>query len=299
MWIINNYYTEKGMITMELTFNTDELIQKYNIITSKRPLIDVQINSLSLRFKLHQNSDTDFIIESSDLKKFLSETFCITFHTGCRNTQKLAKCIRQVTDTKKGVKSTLNFVEYKKLLLTDEFIKFIHDRAQEFIQPNNNTEEEELEFIQPNNNTHEEQLELIQKELTFLNYQKYKDEIPSLEKELLIESIAYILSNPKFSIYDELINYYNTFIDQYDDYKKYLNLPQNIMEGNIHVHEENTLKIIASRYTNKKNNIEYQTKKSLQDINEQTLIKNFLNDVADVLDQQNKFLENNGKIFLG
>ncbi|RAN54120.1 hypothetical protein [Dolosigranulum pigrum] len=275
---------------MKLTFNIDKLIQEHNINLSDRPLTTESITSFMLRIKHPDNLyDTDFQITSTDIKDFLNQTFFIEFEIGCRNSVRLASCIRQIAKTRTGVKTKINLVQFKNLIILDDFIEFIYDRFHEFM-------------ISKKGN--EEQLLLMRKELTFMNYQKYKDEITPFQKNLYIESISNILGkNPKFSLYDNLKEYYMAFINtheqtgNYDFFTTYKT--QHIYEGIIPRDEEETLEIIASRYIDIKNNPEYKTKENLESIEKATLIKNFINDLINELNKQNDHLRNSKKISLG
>lgn len=143
---------------MELTFNLSYISRK-NIdrvdskkreqyISGARSAYPVYRNYI----KPHERKNfmvSSFRVTSSELREFLENIFGIDMTTYSSNRNRLNEMIKKVVgSTKRGVKTELDFNQYKALLMLDEFNKFILDKYMKEKSVDKDRLYEELAYLQ-------------------------------------------------------------------------------------------------------------------------------------------------------
>lgn len=142
----------------KLTFNLDK-INHDNI----RGLHPADLNNI-FKTKLYATASdfekilkSSFKTNSSELREFIEKTFGISFVIGTNHyshhRNQLNKIIKnhKITQTRKGQRSSISFNEYKNIITSDEFIKFINSNLEKDNKVDNQKKMyEELMYLQVN-----------------------------------------------------------------------------------------------------------------------------------------------------
>lgn len=142
----------------ELTFNLDVI--NNNNFKSLKPsdalhILENQMYITATDFE--KIRVTSFKTTSTELREFIEETFGISFLIGSEHyshhRNQLNRIIKnhKITQTKKGQRSTINYIEYKNIITSDEFIRFINSNLEKDNKVSNQKKmDEELMYLQVN-----------------------------------------------------------------------------------------------------------------------------------------------------
>ena len=162
---------------MELTFNLDKLMKQDTRVAdlSKLKELDEDPNrkEWELFFKPHE---LERVIQSSisftsrDLREFLDDIFGIDMGIdNSSNRNRLNEIIRNHVPTKRGQRTKLNYYQFRNLILSDEFNRFVLRNHREKKSINPKRMYEEIIFLQ-NNKFKESALYLEQKKNDIIYY---------------------------------------------------------------------------------------------------------------------------------
>lgn len=142
----------------ELTFNLDVIND--NNFKILKPLDALKILEKQMYITATEFDKimiTSFETTSTELRAFIEETFGISFLIGSEHyshhRNQLNRIIKthKITQTKQGQRSTINYIEYKNIITSDEFIKFINSNLEKDNKvPNQKKMYEELMYLQVN-----------------------------------------------------------------------------------------------------------------------------------------------------
>ena len=118
---------------MELTFDLSSIVSRDIRVLSPNNYLelynDPSREPWELFFKPHQLEkvfQSSFSVTSSQLREFLTETFGIPFELDNNsNRNRLNEMIKDIAPTQRGKRTKLNFYQYRNLILSDKFNKFI------------------------------------------------------------------------------------------------------------------------------------------------------------------------------
>lgn len=142
----------------ELTFNLDVINNNDIRILKPADILRTHENQMYItRTDLEKILIPSFKTTSTELREFIEETFGISFSI-CSNNyshhrNQLNRIIKnhKITPTKQGQRSTINSIEYKNIITSDEFIKFINSNLEKNNKISNQKKMyEELMYLQVN-----------------------------------------------------------------------------------------------------------------------------------------------------
>lgn len=233
-----------------LTFNIDKIKKEYFEYLNIQKLTankKVWLNSHEIK----EMMDSNFKVSSSELRKFIENTFGIRMDiTMSHNRNQLNSLIKKVTHTKKGKRTFLNLNEYIKLIKLDGFNSFII----------NNMNKNEVK-----------DREILEKELMYLQVNRYKDtEQYKLDNMLELQSFAYYLAI--LDVLDEKLDYWYSQPFLHNTYVKTEN-----------EHLNNLLDLINTHYENKKlSKYKFHSIKDIETTNPIQKIYFFLRDIQEL-----------------
>ena len=220
---------------MELTFDLNRIVSgDIRVLVPSDYLKlhnDPTRKNWELFFKPHQLEKvfhSSFSVTSSQLRKFLKDTFGIPFKvedTGNNsNRNRLNEMIKEVAPTHRGKTTTLNFYQYRKLILSDKFNRFILSKHNEWVVDDQVKMYNEIMYLQVNKF----------KESALYQEQKKKDIIYYANALSLIEGFDQVLKE-----------YYSMFLDLCHN--------QEVYYGDIYAPDEvkQMLDIISYRFRQK------------------------------------------------
>ena len=125
---------------MELTFDLSSIVSRDIRVLSPNNYLelynDPSREPWELFFKPHQLEkvfQSSFSVTSSQLREFLTETFGIPFELDNNsNRNRLNEMIKDIAPTQRGKRTKLNFYQYRNLILSDKFNKFILSKHDEW-----------------------------------------------------------------------------------------------------------------------------------------------------------------------
>lgn len=181
-------------------------------------------------FKPHQLEkvySSSFSVTSSQLRKFLKDTFGISFDLDSGNNSnrnRLNEMIKEVAPTHRGKTTKLNFYQYRKLILSDRFNRFILNKHNKYEVYDQEKMYNEIMYLQVNKF----------KESALYQEQKKKDIIYYANALSLIEGFDQVLKK-----------YYSMFLDLWHN--------QEVYYGDIYAPDEvkQLLDIISYRFRQK------------------------------------------------
>lgn len=243
---------------MELTFNLNELIKQ-----------DLKTLNIEEYFKINENKKpweilikpheieklmiSTINITSRDLRKFIDDTFDIDmnfYHSSNRN--RLNEIIKKYAPTQRGKRTTLNYFQYRNLILSDEFNEFI---LKNF-----------------NRNKHYG-TDKMYNEIMFLQNNRFKNTI-LYQKEKEIDRIYYAKTLSLIEGLDQIIkDFYWHFLNIWNQKIHYSDLPldKEILQ---------ILDIISYRFKQKSKTVyKFTTKEDVYSTDKNQIIEMFLRDI--------------------
>ena len=180
---------------MELTFDLSSIVSRDIRVLSPNNYLelynDPSREPWELFFKPHQLEkvfQSSFSVTSSQLREFLTETFGIPFELDNNsNRNRLNEMIKDIAPTQRGKRTKLNFYQYRNLILSDKFNKFILSKHDEW-----KVDDHEIMYLQVNKF----------KESALYQEQKKKDTIYYANALSLVEGFDQVLKQ-----------YYSMFLD--------------------------------------------------------------------------------------
>lgn len=200
---------------MELTFDLSSIVSRDIRVLSPNNYLelynDPSREPWELFFKPHQLEkvfQSSFSVTSSQLREFLTETFGIPFELDNNsNRNRLNEMIKDIAPTQRGKRTKLNFYQYRNLILSDKFNKFILSKHDEWKVDDQEKMYNEIMYLQVNKF----------KESALYQEQKKKDTIYYANALSLVEGFDQVLKQ-----------YYSMFLDlwhiQRVDYR-YIEVP--------------------------------------------------------------------------
>ena len=185
---------------MELTFDLSSIVSRDIRVLSPNNYLelynDPSREPLELFFKPHQLEkvfQSSFSVTSSQLREFLTETFGIPFELDNNsNRNRLNEMIKDIAPTQRGKRTKLNFYQYRNLILSDKFNKFILSKHDEWKVDDQEKMYNEIMYLQVNKF----------KESALYQEQKKKDTIYYANALSLVEGFDQVLKQ-----------YYSMFLD--------------------------------------------------------------------------------------
>ena len=185
---------------MELTFDLSSIVSRDIRVLSPNNYLelynDPSREPWELFFKPHQLEkvfQSSFSVTSSQLREFLTETFGIPFELDNNsNRNRLNEMIKDIAPTQRGKRTKLNFYQYRNLILSDKFNKFILSKHDEWKVDDQEKMYNEIMYLQVNNF----------KESALYQEQKKKDTIYYANALSLVEGFDQVLKQ-----------YYSMFLD--------------------------------------------------------------------------------------
>ena len=185
---------------MELTFDLSSIVSRDIRVLSPNNYLelynDPSREPWELFFKPHQLEkvfQSSFSVTSSQLREFLTETFGIPFELDNNsNRNRLNEMIKDIAPTQRGKRTKLNFYQYRNLILSDKFNKFILSKHDEWKVDDREKMYNEIMYLQVNKF----------KESALYQEQKKKDTIYYANALSLVEGFDQVLKQ-----------YYSMFLD--------------------------------------------------------------------------------------
>ncbi|HFH9940443.1 TPA: hypothetical protein ACGOPI_001980 [Streptococcus suis] len=185
---------------MELTFDLSSIVSRDIRVLSPNNYLelynDPSREPWELFFKPHQLEkvfQSSFSVTSSQLREFLTETFGIPFELDNNsNRNRLNEMIKDIAPTQRGKRTKLNFYQYRNLILSDKFNKFILSKHDEWKVDDQEKMYNEIMYLQVNKF----------KESALYQEQKKKDSIYYANALSLVEGFDQVLKQ-----------YYSMFLD--------------------------------------------------------------------------------------
>ena len=185
---------------MELTFDLSSIVSRDIRVLSPNNYLelynDPSREPWELFFKPHQLEkvfQSSFSVTSSQLREFLTETFGIPFELDNNsNRNRLNEMIKDISPTQRGKRTKLNFYQYRNLILSDKFNKFILSKHDEWKVDDQEKMYNEIMYLQVNKF----------KESALYQEQKKKDTIYYANALSLVEGFDQVLKQ-----------YYSMFLD--------------------------------------------------------------------------------------
>ena len=185
---------------MELTFDLSSIVSRDIRVLSPNNYLelynDPSREPCELFFKPHQLEkvfQSSFSVTSSQLREFLTETFGIPFELDNNsNRNRLNEMIKDIAPTQRGKRTKLNFYQYRNLILSDKFNKFILSKHDEWKVDDQEKMYNEIMYLQVNKF----------KESALYQEQKKKDTIYYANALSLVEGFDQVLKQ-----------YYSMFLD--------------------------------------------------------------------------------------
>ena len=185
---------------MELTFDLSSIVSRDIRVLSPNNYLelynDPSREPWELFFKPHQLEkvfQSSFSVTSSQLREFLTETFGIPFELDNNsNRNRLNEMIKAIAPTQRGKRTKLNFYQYRNLILSDKFNKFILSKHDEWKVDDQEKMYNEIMYLQVNKF----------KESALYQEQKKKDTIYYANALSLVEGFDQVLKQ-----------YYSMFLD--------------------------------------------------------------------------------------
>lgn len=185
---------------MELTFDLSSIVSRDIRVLSPNNYLelynDPSREPWELFFKPHQLEkvfQSSFSVTSSQLREFLTETFGIPFELDNNsNRNRLNEMIKDIAPTQRGKRTKLNFYQYRNLILSDKFNKFILSKHDEWKVNDQEKMYNEIMYLQVNKF----------KESALYQEQKKKDTIYYANALSLVEGFDQVLKQ-----------YYSMFLD--------------------------------------------------------------------------------------
>ncbi|WP_143405876.1 hypothetical protein [Faecalibacterium langellae] len=185
---------------MELTIDLSSIVSRDIRVLSPNNYLelynDPSREPWELFFKPHQLEkvfQSSFSVTSSQLREFLTETFGIPFELDNNsNRNRLNEMIKDIAPTQRGKRTKLNFYQYRNLILSDKFNKFILSKHDEWKVDDQEKMYNEIMYLQVNKF----------KESALYQEQKKKDTIYYANALSLVEGFDQVLKQ-----------YYSMFLD--------------------------------------------------------------------------------------
>lgn len=185
---------------MELTFDLSSIVSRDIRVLSPNNYLelynDPSREPWELFFKPHQLEkvfQSSFSVTSSQLREFLTETFGIPFELDNNsNRNRLNEMIKDIAPTQRGKRTKLNFYQYRNLILSDKFNKFILSKHDKWKVDDQEKMYNEIMYLQVNKF----------KESALYQEQKKKDTIYYANALSLVEGFDQVLKQ-----------YYSMFLD--------------------------------------------------------------------------------------
>ena len=185
---------------MELTFDLSSIVSRDIRVLSPNNYLelynDPSREPWELFFKPHQLEkvfQSSFSVTSSQLREFLTETFGIPFELDNNsNRNRLNEMIKDIAPTQRGKRTKLNFYQYRNLILSDKFNKFLLSKHDEWKVDDQEKMYNEIMYLQVNKF----------KESALYQEQKKKDTIYYANALSLVEGFDQVLKQ-----------YYSMFLD--------------------------------------------------------------------------------------
>ena len=185
---------------MELTFDLSSIVSRDIRVLSPNNYFelynDPSREPWELFFKpqqLEKVFQSSFSVTSSQLREFLTETFGIPFELDNNsNRNRLNEMIKDIAPTQRGKRTKLNFYQYRNLILSDKFNKFILSKHDEWKVDDQEKMYNEIMYLQVNKF----------KESALYQEQKKKDTIYYANALSLVEGFDQVLKQ-----------YYSMFLD--------------------------------------------------------------------------------------
>ena len=185
---------------MELTFDLSSIVSRDIRVLSPNNYLelynDPSREPWEFFFKPHQLEkvfQSSFSVTSSQLREFLTETFGIPFELDNNsNRNRLNEMIKDIAPTQRGKRTKLNFYQYRNLILSDKFNKFILSKHDEWKVDDQEKMYNEIMYLQVNKF----------KESALYQEQKKKDTIYYANALSLVEGFDQVLKQ-----------YYSMFLD--------------------------------------------------------------------------------------
>ena len=176
---------------MELTFDLSSIVSRDIRVLSPNNYLelynDPSREPWELFFKPHQLEkvfQSSFSVTSSQLREFLTETFGIPFELDNNsNRNRLNEMIKDIAPTQRGKRTKLNFYQYRNLILSDKFNKFILSKHDEWKVDDQEKMYNEIMYLQVNKF----------KESALYQEQKKKDTIYYANALSLVEGFDQVL----------------------------------------------------------------------------------------------------------
>ena len=185
---------------MELTFDLSSIVSRDIRVLSPNNYLelynDPSREPWELFFKPHQLEkvfQSSFSVTSSQLREFLTETFGIPFELDNNsNRNRLNEMIKDIAPTQRGKRTKLNFYQYRNLILSDKFNKFILSKHDEW-----KVDDQEKMY----------------NEIMYLQVNKFKESALYLEHKK-IDTIFYANALSLVEGFDQVLKqYYSMFLD--------------------------------------------------------------------------------------
>lgn len=246
---------------MELTFDLNSIVSGDIRVLVPSDYLELH-NAPSrepweLFFKPHQLEkvfQSSFSVTSSQLREFLTETFGIPFELGnSSNRNRLNEMIKDIAPTQRGKRTKLNFYQYRNLILSDKFNKFILSKYDEWKVDDKEKMYNEIMYLQVNKF----------KESALYQEQKKKDTIYYANALSLVEGFDQVLKK-----------YYSMFLDLWHN--------QEVYYGDIYAPDEvkQLLDIISYRFRQKSPLVyKFYSHDDVYNTNKNQIIEWFLQDV--------------------
>lgn len=246
---------------MELTFDLNSIVSGDIRVLVPSDYLELH-NAPSrepweLFFKPHQLEkvfQSSFSVTSSQLREFLTETFGIPFELGnSSNRNRLNEMIKDIAPTQRGKRTKLNFYQYRNLILSDKFNKFILSKYDEWKVDDQEKMYNEIMYLQVNKF----------KESALYQEQKKKDTIYYANALSLVEGFDQVLKK-----------YYSMFLDLWHN--------QEVYYGDIYAPDEvkQLLDIISYRFRQKSPLVyKFSSHDDVYNTNKNQIIEWFLQDV--------------------
>lgn len=246
---------------MELTFDLNSIVSGDIRVLVPSDYLELH-NAPSrepweLFFKPHQLEkvfQSSFSVTSSQLREFLTETFGIPFEPGnSSNRNRLNEMIKDIAPTQRGKRTKLNFYQYRNLILSDKFNKFILSKYDEWKVDDQEKMYNEIMYLQVNKF----------KESALYQEQKKKDTIYYANALSLVEGFDQVLKK-----------YYSMFLDLWHN--------QEVYYGDIYAPDEvkQLLDIISYRFRQKSPLVyKFYSHDDVYNTNKNQIIEWFLQDV--------------------
>ena len=245
-----------------ITFNLDDIVKKdvrvadFNVL--KEMYNNPERQSWELFFKPKELENvliSSFSITSTEIRDFIENTFGIEMNITqtSSNHNRLNEMIREVAVTKKGKRTKLNYYQYRDLILSERFYRFILK----------NYDERRVRDI-----------EKLYSETMYLHINKFNKSSLYLEQKKK-DIVYYANALSLIHGFDEILKkYYSMFIDLWHN--------QGIYYGDIYASNETKqiLDIISYRFRQKSEFVyKFSSREDVYSTNKNQIIEFFLQDI--------------------